>query len=306
MNLETDVICLDSGDANGDQSPLLVSCDQDNSYINRHNVVHCQLQDNNTQRSGNLFHHSRLNDISGSRLTFDPPNEVSKCYEAQNTNHTQQTLPGDKNPDREERLESPHSWLSEVFSPFSITSPYYCPSELDVAVFSDESLILYDDDKDQKYTTFSIDKSKSTFDVCKCMELQERTLSPYAQTQSQIASHTLPTSDRAPTPVSPTSTELLAGDSPKTVSDLDMESPPISPVRSCHTLSSPSHLGLGIKDGEDDGGDEDLSEHETEGGQQISVVQFKKLKYLLGDRVQNMVIISFALFFKIFTNFSFN
>lgn len=307
VNLETDVICLDSGDVNGDPSPLLVSCDQENPYTNQHNGIQCHLQDNSTQRSGNLSHHSRLKDIS-CRLTFGPINELQECFVAQNTNHTQQmstSPPAEKSLGHDERLDSPHSWLNKALSPFSMTSPYYCPSELDAAVFSDECLILYDDDKDQKYTPCSLDKSKSTFDVGKCMELQEHTVSLYPQTQSQIPSHTLPTSDQAPEPVSPTSTELLAGDSPETVSDLDMESPPFSPVKSFHTSSSPSHMVSSINDStsvfqvsgldsEDNGDDEGLTECEIEGGQQISVVQFKKLKHLLGGRVQNMVNILFA------------
>ncbi|MCI4379659.1 hypothetical protein PGIGA_G00230800 [Pangasianodon gigas] len=299
VNLEKDVICLDSVDGIGDQSPVPVSCDQENAYTNQHNGVQSCLQDSSTQRSESISHHSSPKDIS---LAFEPSNGLSEFFEAQNTNHTQQTSTSphaEQNPDHDERLDSPHSWLNKALSPFSLDSPYYCPSEIDAAVFSDESLILYDDDKDQKYTTCSLDKTKSPFEVGESMELQENThthtLSPYPQTQSQLAPQTLPTSDQAPLPASPTSTELLAGDSPETGSDLDMESPPISPVKSSYTLSPPSHVVLGIKDSASvlqasgmDSDDADLSERQTEDGQQISLVQFKKLKHLLGGRVQDM------------------
>ncbi|MCJ8733753.1 hypothetical protein PDJAM_G00227360 [Pangasius djambal] len=299
VNLEKDVICLDSVDGNGDQSPVPVSCDQENSYTNQHNGVQSCLQDSSTQPSENISDHSSLKDIS---LAFEPSNGLPEFFEAQNTNHTQQTStspPAEQNPDHDERLDSPHSWLNKALSPFSLDSPYYCPSEIDAAVFSDESLILYDDDKDQKYTTCSLDKTESPFEVGESMELQENThthtLSPYPHTQSQLAPQALPTSDQAPLPASPTSTELLAGDSPETGSDLDMESPPISPVTSSYTPSPPSHLVLGIKDSASvlqasgmDSDDADLSERHTEDGQQISLVQFKKLKHLLGGRVQDM------------------
>ncbi|KAB5570964.1 hypothetical protein PHYPO_G00219510 [Pangasianodon hypophthalmus] len=298
VNLEKDVICLDSVDGNGDQSPVPVSCDQENSYTNQHNGVQSCLQDSSTQWLENISHHSSPKDIS---LAFEPSNGLSEFFEAQNTNHTQQTSTSphaEQNPDHDERLDSPHSWLNKALSPFSLDSPYYCPSEIDAAVFSDESLILYDDDKDQKYTMCSLDKTKSPFEVGESMELQENThthtLSPYPQTQSQLTPQ-LPTSDQAPLPASPTSTELLAGDSPETGSDLDMESPPISPVKSSYTLSPPSHVVLGIKDSTSvlqasdmDGDGAELSECHTEDGQQISLVQFKKLKHLLGGRVQDM------------------
>lgn len=305
VNLEKDVICLDSGDGSGGQSPVPVSCDQENSHTNQHNGIHSCLQDSSTQRSVNVSHHSSPKDIA---LAFEPSIGLPEVFEAQNTNHTQQTStspPAEKPPDHDERLDSPHSWLNKALSPFSLDSPYFCPSEIDAAVFSDESLILYDDDKDQKYTTCSLDKTESLFEVDEGMESQENThthtVSLYPQTQSQLAPQTLPASDRAPVPVSPTSTELLASDSPETGSDLDMESPPISPVKSSCTLSPPSHLALGIKDsasvlkasGMDVDG-ADLSEGHTEDGQQVSLVQFKKLKHLLGGQVQDMVNISIA------------
>lgn len=304
------MICLDAGDGRDEQSPTPVSCDQENSYTNQHNGLHQScLQDRNTHRSANISH-SSVTGLKDSSLPFEPSNGPAECFEAQNTNRTRQTStspPAENTPDHVECLDSPHSWLNKALSPFSLDSPYYCPSEIDAAVFSDESLILYDDDEGQKYTTSSLDKPGSPFEVGKSMKLQENaythTLPRSPQTQSQLAPQTLPTSERAPPPVSPTSTELLAGDSTETGSDLDMESPPVSPVRSSHTLSPPSHLALGIKDSasvlqesgaDGDGDGDDLSEHHTEYRQQISLVQFKKLKHLLGGRVQDMVIIFIA------------
>lgn len=317
QNLDTDVICLDSGDGNGGQSRVPVSCDRDNSYTNQHNGLQSCLKDNTIQRSGSISHHSSLNDIS---LAFEPSDGFPECFEAQNTNHTQQTStspPAENNPDHDERLDSPSSWLNKALSPFSFGSPYYCPSELEAAVFSDESLILYDEKQGHKYTTCSPDKPRSTFEAAISMELQENThthtSSPYPQTRSQLTPQTPPTSDPAPPPVSPTSTELLAGDSPETGSELDMESPPISPVKSSPTLSPLPDFTLGVKDsasvlhscGADgdpdadaDADADDLSERHTEGVQQISVVQFKKLKHLLGGRGQDRVSILTAQFFK--------
>lgn len=309
MNLETDVICLDSADGNGSQSPVPVSCDQENAYTNQHNGVQSCLQDTSTQRSVNISHHSSLQDIS---VTFEPSNRLPEVFETQNTNHVQQTStspPAEKYPDHDERLDSPHSWLNKAFSPFSLDSPYYCPSEIDAAVFSDESLILFDNDKDQKYTPWSLDKPESPYEIGKSVELQEitrvHTMSPYPQSHSQLSPLALPPSDRAPPPISPTSTEFLAGDSPETGSDLDMQSPPVSPVKSSYTLSPPLHLVLSIKgsgsvlqEGDMDRSSADLSEHHSEDGQQISLVQFKKLKPLLGERVQDMVNISIAYFWK--------
>lgn len=310
-NLATDVICLDSLDGDGGPSPVPVSRDLESSYTTQHNGVRSCLQDSSSQRSVTVSHPSSPKDIS---LAFEPSNGLLEFFEAQNTNHTEQTStsPHAENPpDHDERLDSPHSWLNKALSPFSLDSPYYCPSEIDTAVFSDESLILYDDDKGQKYTTCSLDQTESLFGVGESMELQEKTHAPtlatYPRTQSELNPQTLPTSDRAPVPVSPTSTELLAGDSPETASDLDMESPPISPVKSSYTLSPPSRVALGVEDspsvlqasGMDvDVDGADLSERQTEDAQQISLVQFKKLKHLFGGRVQDMVNISMAYFLK--------
>lgn len=300
-NLATDVICLDSLDGDGGPSPVPVSRDLESPYTTQHNGVRSCLQDSSSQRSVTVSHPSSPKDIS---LAFEPSNGLLEFFEAQNTNHTEQTSTSplaENPPDHDERLDSPHSWLNKALSPFSLDSPYYCPSEIDTAVFSDESLILYDDDKGQKYTTCSLDQTESLFGVGESMELQEKTHAPtlatYPRTQSELNPQTLPTSDRAPVPVSPTSTELLAGDSPETASDLDMESPPISPVKSSYTLSPPSRVALGVEDspsvlqasGMDvDVDGADLSERQTEDAQQISLVQFKKLKHLFGGRVQDM------------------
>ncbi|XP_060783261.1 uncharacterized protein simc1 [Neoarius graeffei] len=304
-NLEKDVICLDSGDGTGSQSPVPVSCAQENSCMNQYNGIHSRLQDGSTPRFRNGSHHSSPKDTSS--LAFEPSIGLPEVFEAQNTNHTEQTstsLPAEKHPEHDERLDSPHSWLNKVLSPFSLGSPYFCPSEIDAPVFSDESLILYDDTKDP---TGGFDQPESLFEVDRRMELPENAhthaSSLYPQTQSQIAPQTRPASDRAPVPVSPTSTELLASDSAETGSDLDMDSPPVSPVKSSRTLSPPSHLAFGTKDSsgsvlqasgvDGDGADlsegrADLSEGHTEGGQEVSLVQFKKLKHLLGGRDQSM------------------
>ncbi|KAK3535588.1 hypothetical protein QTP70_017130 [Hemibagrus guttatus] len=291
VNLEKDVICLDSGDGTDGQSPVPVSHDHENFYTKQHNGVQSCLQASNTQRSDSISNPSSPKDIS---LCFEPSDGFLEFLEAQNTNHTQQTPPSPPAEDNDASLDYPHSWLDKALSPFSLSSPYYCPSEIDAAVFSDESLILID--QDQNYTSCILDKTGSPFEVSDSMGSQEKKhrhdLSPHPQT---LAPQILPTSDRAPLPTSPTSTELLAGDSPETGSDLDMESLPISPVKSSNTLSPPSHEMLGIKDSasvlQESGTDSDaadLSECSTGDGQQISLVQFKKLKYLLGARDQHM------------------
>lgn len=314
VDLEKDVICLSSGDGNDGQSPVPVSHDQQNSYTKQYNSVRSCLQGSNTQRSVNVSPSSSLKDIS---LRFEASNGFLEFFKVQDTNCTQQTSASplaENNLDHDASFDSSHSWLNKTLSPFSLDSAYYCPSEIDAAVFSDESLILIDNDQDQdqNYTSCSLDKTELPFEVGKSMAPQEKkttqTSSPHPQTQmnSHLDAQTLPTPDRASLPTSPTSTELLAGDSPETGSDLDMESPAVSPVNSPYTLSPPSHAVLGIEDsasvleesgGDDDADTEDLSEHRTDDGQQISLVQFRKLKYLLGARDQDTVNICFDYFF---------
>ncbi|KAK2839052.1 hypothetical protein Q7C36_013866 [Tachysurus vachellii] len=298
VDLEKDVICLSSGDGNDGQSPVPVSHDQQNSYTKQCNSVRSCLQGSNAQRSVNVSPSSSLKDIS---LCLEASNEFLEFFKVQDTNRTQQTSaspPAENNLDHDASFDSSHSWLDKTLSPFSLDSAYYCPSEIDAAVFSDESLILIDNDQDQNYTSCSLDKTELPFEVDKSMAPQEKnptqTSSPHPQTQknSHLDPQTFPTPHRASLPTSPTSTELLAGDSPETGSDLDME----SPVNYPYTLSPPSHAVLGIEDSasvlQESGSDADadtadLSEHRTDDGQQISLVQFKKLKYLLGARDQD-------------------
>lgn len=309
VSFETDVICLD--DENGSPSPVPVSCDLNDSSPNERNGVQTCFRDNGTQRSANISRHSSLKGISSA---FEPSNGLPEFFDAQETNRTRRAStspPSEKNSDRDERLDSPHSWLDKTFSPFSLDSPYYCPSEIDAAVFSDESLILYSDDKDQIYQTCSLNKPEFSYEVGR--SVQEKTHvhtgSPHLQTPSQLGPQKLPTSDQAPPPVSPTSTELLAGDSPDTGSDLDMESPPISPVNFSSTPSPPSHMVLCIKDcsvlqasgvdgvdGDGGGEGDGLSERHEEDRQQISLAQFRKLKHVLGGRVEDRVNVFIAYF----------
>lgn len=307
VSFETDVICLD--DENGRPSPVPVSCDRNGSSPSERDSVQTSFRDNSTQRSANISRHFSLKRISSA---FEPSNGLPEFFDAQDTNRTRRAStspPAEKNSDRDERFDSPHSWLDETFSPFSLDSPYYCPSEIDAAVFSDESFILYSDDKDQIYQTCSLNKPEFSYEVGKSVQEKTHvhTLSPHPHTPSQLAPQKLPSSDQAPPPVSPTSTELLAGDSPDTGSDLDMESPPISPVWNfSSTLSPPSHMVLGITDcsvlqasGVDGDGGSDgdgLSERHEEDGQQISLAQFRKLKHVLGGRVEDRVNVFIACF----------
>lgn len=299
VDLEKDVISLDSGDGNDSQSPGPVSCDQENTYTNHCNSVQSHLQDSSMQSSGNILHHSGLKNIS---LESETSNGLPDFFEAQDTNQISTSPPAEKNQDHNESLDSPHSWLNKALSPFTLTSPYYCPSEIDAAVFSDESLNLYNEDMDLKYPTCSFDKPESPFNVDEPQEkMHTNTLSP----SSVPVNQTLSTSSQSPLLLSPTSTELLAGDSSETGSDLLIESPPVSPVKFSYPLSPPTQLVSGIKgstsvlqaSGMDSDG-ADISEPHAEDRQQISLVQYRKMKRLLGGPVQDMVNNLHCLFHK--------
>ncbi|KAF5889325.1 CCR4-NOT transcription complex subunit 6 [Clarias magur] len=272
VDLEKDVISLDSGDVIDGQSPVPVSCDQEDTYTNQWNSVQSLLQDRSMQSSGNTSPHSGLKNIL---LESETSNGLPDFFEAQDTNQTSTSPPAEKTPVHNESLDSPHSWLNKALSPFTFTSPYYCPSEIDAAVFSDESLIIYNEDTDQKYPTCRLDKPESPFDVDEPQEkMHTNTLSP----SSEPVTQTLSTSDHAALLLSPTSTELLAGDSPETGSDLLIESPPVSPFKFSYTLSPPTQLVSGIKDSTSvlrasgmDADGADIPEPHAEDRQQISL-----------------------------------
>ncbi|XP_030639870.1 SUMO-interacting motif-containing protein 1 [Chanos chanos] len=163
-------------------------------------------------------------------------------------------------------LDSPN-WLDNTPSPFSLDSAYYCPSEVDAVIYSDESNMP--DTKDSSCTQTgdlpqqsldftedvpktisqddpSLDASSSSMffesvgyskNYPPCVPLPQ--LSPPSIPVSSVASptqslvlqssqhHTAPTQ-----PVSPTSTEILASDTSDTnvfPTDLVLESPPSIP-----------------------------------------------------------------------------
>ncbi|TSO15262.1 SUMO-interacting motif-containing protein 1 [Bagarius yarrelli] len=275
VNFDENVICL--GDGNGVQSPDPASCYQENSNRNQQKGIQSRLQ------------------ASSPKDSSENSEGILELFEVQKIS----TSPlAKKNVDLEESLDSSHNCSNVEFSPISSENSYYCPSEIDEAVFSDESLIFCDNVQDHKYTLSGFDKTKSPFELFKCVaphkEPLTHALSPHPQTQTnfQPEPQVLPTTDRTPQTAGPMSTELLAGDFSE--SDLDMKSPPISAVNSPYTLSPPPHMPLGIGDSAlvlkasstdaDNLSDEPCRENK----QQISLVQFRKLKYLLGAQDQDL------------------
>ncbi|XP_062856013.1 SUMO-interacting motif-containing protein 1 isoform X2 [Trichomycterus rosablanca] len=278
-NSNKDVINLDSGDG------------QEEVSTNQHDEIHSCLEDRNNQKSVSPTHKLQ--------------NSVN-VEETQNTKLPQKSsspAAAEKDVELGETLDCGQSWLDKLPSPFSLDSSYHCPSEIDAMVFSDESWI---EGTIGQHTTPSGMTN---------IETHLHKNSSYAQT--------LPTSCEASLisslpcgqeePIRPTSTEIPAWDFLEIGSDLDLESLPSSPLPSCSlSLPSPqSHLlfctetvasgmkdsGLGSVSSEylpssqwmrtDLGVEIDVPEPNTQDGQQISLVQLRKLKHLIGGPEKN-------------------
>ncbi|XP_076878099.1 uncharacterized protein simc1 isoform X2 [Brachyhypopomus gauderio] len=369
--LEKDLHFLDSHDVDGGQSPLSVSPVQEKPSTDQHEAILSHLEQTSIQKSVNIclakqcILKSHASDRSDSEsevpeqsdtfdildnLSLSPKSSYTERLEHEtgaeqvhNTKDTHQksSSQGDcVELDREhnKKVETSPNWLDRAPSPFSLDSPYYCPSEVDAVIFSGESLT--EDDKCQ----VCMDSGSSVPGLCRANSppsVAVETVRPHekdhthtlcTQAHSQLSPRTLQTSGGVSPvhsllcgqelPASPTSTEILAGDSPDTLTDspdLDMESPPSSPSQACSWSSSgspthlpfPSHTPLlgsktsGLVSSEFpppsqrirwDVDEEDtnavvvsnLSQPFAQTTQHVSLVQFKKLKHLIGGGFQDV------------------
>lgn len=195
--------------------------------------------------------------INASEVLKNPIADIS-----QNTKDTQLSTPAvcsiDTDQENKDNFDSSQKWEGIVHSPYSLDSPYYCPSEVDAYIFSDSS--NKSEDKDHPFTTYNSQQSPQTFEfpsdtytasvsnalslnddgetmnICENEDLhtqvQPQPSSPFIPTSSRASPHWSPElRSRQSKPSSPTSTEILASD---TLAQ--------SPDRS--TLSSPSSLLL--------------------------------------------------------------
>ncbi|KAI4896533.1 hypothetical protein NFI96_015407, partial [Prochilodus magdalenae] len=344
VNSEKNVIYLDPDNMNGSWSPFTMSSDPEKCSRDQYNSFHSSLEEMCIQKKpGSVSQHEKppyrpdSSDIKEHSDTFDnfdefytsPTRRLQNSIareEPQNTNDTQQKFSSqadhstELHGERDQTLDSPQSWLDKAHSPFSLDSPYYCPSEVDAVLFSEESNV--GENEDLKSTPWSFSGvcqteslSNTVVETTDLHEKEHMHISLTVQAQSQFTCGTLPTSGGAsPTsslpcaqPCSPTSTEILAGDSPDTLAsspDLAMDSPPSSPCLFSPLPSSTETLLLNSKESEalmasescsssqwirDGTGNQDIDgDHlEPQARQHISLAQFKKLKHLIG-RVQEM------------------
>ncbi|KAL7863583.1 hypothetical protein SRHO_G00125670 [Serrasalmus rhombeus] len=339
-NLEKNVICLDPDGGDGCQSPLFMSSGQEKCSRDQYDSVHSGLEEMSIRnKSGDISQcEKRPSGLDQSAIktpqhseTFDnsPQFHTVPTQTLQNTKDTQEmfSLPADHSTELQkeynENLDFPQSWLDKDPSPFSLDSPYYCPSEIDDILFSEES--NDGDNKELLSTPWSFSGLRCTesptntpVETTDLHEKEHMQKSPIIQAQSQFPCDTLPTSSGvSPTsslpcgqPCSPTSTELLAGDSPDTLAsshDLAMESPPSSPSLPSPLPSSAETLLLSCKNSkalvssescpsspwqrsskDDQDEDGNCSESHMQVKQHISLAQYKKLKHLIGRGAQEV------------------
>ncbi|XP_072519701.1 uncharacterized protein simc1 isoform X1 [Salminus brasiliensis] len=329
-NLDKDVIYLDSFDSDERQSSVSVSSDQEkcSEKMRIQKPGHISHNENRTcaPDQSEIKAPERSN-----RLRSLPP-KILEDHDVQeglqNTKHSQLKFSpaadhSTESPkEHDEAISSPQSWFDTAPSLFSLDSPYYCPSEIDDFFFSEESNV--GDNKGHVSTTCSFSSAPQAEFLKETADLHENKhthKSNTPQAQSQFPCKMLSTSGGAsPTSslpcaqsCSPTSTEILAGDSPDTLASspsLAMESPLGSPFlpstsplpsitekmlfswKESKGLVSPESSppsqwvrhGLGDQDTDDD----NHSESQIQDRQHISLVQFKKLKHIIGGGVQNM------------------
>ncbi|XP_007237269.2 SUMO-interacting motif-containing protein 1 [Astyanax mexicanus] len=312
LNLEKDVIYLDTVDNDRNELPVSISSDQDNSSRGKNSSLYSCSEDQPEIRAQEQS--DRLQNVSTKNLTNNDVHE-----ELQNTTNSQQKYSPaadhstEQHKKHDKPMDSPQSWLDTAPSPFSLDSPYYCPSEIDDLIFSEESCVA--DNKGQLSATYSLTcVPQNEFLPSTSKEITDLHKKEHTQVQPNFTCKTLSTSGGAsPTsslpcaqPYSPTSTEILAGDSPDTSSsspDLGIESLPNSPSslsqmpsitermlfssKDYLESSSPSKFrsnSLDDKDKHDDG----HSESQKDDRQHISLVQLKKLKHLIGGGGQAM------------------
>ncbi|XP_066504590.1 SUMO-interacting motif-containing protein 1 isoform X2 [Hoplias malabaricus] len=343
VNLDKDEIYLDSSYKFSHWSAVSMPSDGDPAH--QYDTVDTDLEEMSIQReSENNSHHRKHtrapeNKAPGHSDTFDPilsTQKLQNYLELQNTTLTQQTFSFSPHhntelcKEKDEFLHSPQSCLDRIPSPFSLDSPYYCRSEIDDVLFSETS--NNGDENEQLPTTCSLfsvypteSSSKSLAETKHLHEGQHANNSPTSQAKPKFPFETLPASGGPSPPsslpcgqpCSPTSTEILAGDSPDTLAsaqDLTMESPPISPslphpeslltsITDTVLLNSKDSKCLVSLDSSPSSqwimhalGDMDIrpglvSDHlesHPQKKQLISLAQFKKLKPLIGGGVQDV------------------
>ncbi|XP_057205203.1 SUMO-interacting motif-containing protein 1 isoform X2 [Triplophysa rosa] len=262
---------------------------------------------------------------SANERTFESSSEVLKDSVAvsQNTEETQLSPTGCSvraDQEKEKKIDSSQIQDYRIHSPYSLDSPYYCPSEVDAVLFSDES------NNDTTFKTWYSPRSpqicqleihtglQSTEDGATVNTGDNKDVTQMSATQIPPSSPSTPSSlgvspcnpERAPKqnqsskPNSPTSTEILA-------SDTEAHSPGLStwslsssnftfPVSlpSSPTLldvasreNSPTRLGqISIgEEHEDDNGESNVSEENT---QHICLAQFRKLRQCVVGTVSHM------------------
>ncbi|XP_051945205.1 SUMO-interacting motif-containing protein 1-like isoform X2 [Xyrauchen texanus] len=209
---------------------------------------------------------------SKSLIPFESSSEVLKNSVVdvlQNTKDTQLSVTSlaassvGANQENKGNLDSSQLWNASVHSSYSLDSPYYCPSEVDAYIFSDES--NEPEDKDHPFTTCSGQQSPQssvhlsdihTGSVCNPVasnrgcetlnmgESEHLHKMPGTQVLPQHSSRSISTSSWASPPCSPelisrhsqsskpnspTSTEILASDTMADSPDLSIESSLSSP-----------------------------------------------------------------------------
>ncbi|XP_052471260.1 SUMO-interacting motif-containing protein 1 isoform X2 [Carassius gibelio] len=223
-----------------------------------HQDPNCNSNLSSEQLSWDMsLEHSRSSDKSKNPLKCESEALKNSIADAsQNTKDTQLTSPAvcSIEADQKDNLDSSQKWEDSVLSPYSLDSPYYCPSEVDAYIFSDSS--IKSEDNDPPFTTCNSQQSLQTSEfpsafhnasMSNALSLKEdgKTMNNVKNEDLHTPVHPGPSSPSIPTsfrasppwspvvlskqskPNSPTSTEILASDTAAH-----------SPDRS--TLSSPS------------------------------------------------------------------
>ncbi|XP_059377793.1 SUMO-interacting motif-containing protein 1-like isoform X2 [Carassius carassius] len=178
---------------------------------------------------------------------------------SQNTKDTQLSTPAvcSIEADQKDNLDSSQKWENSVLSPYSLDSPYYCPSEVDAYIFSDSS--IKSEDNDPSFTTCNSQQSLQTSEfpsafhnasMSNALSLKEdgKTMNNGKNEELHTPVHPEPSSPSIPTsfiasppwspvflskqskPNSPTSTEILASDTAAHSRDRSTLSSPSSSI----------------------------------------------------------------------------
>lgn len=327
-NLDKDVIYFDSCDRHGGHTVSVPHVQEE--FTNPHVAIHSYLKDKNNQKLVSTTQHelqynakpNTFDVLESKRIkawdSFDVSNEFqeSPTLELQNnvtveeilntklTQNSSTPVAATKDVEHCETLDCSLNWLGRVPSPFSLNSSYHCPSEIDAMVFSEESWM------EAAYGRNSTPCSPTEF----LFDIETPDLPEKALSQPHTLSQTLPSSGEASFisslqcgPAEPIST--TAWEYSGIGSVFSIYSPATSPVPSCSfsRASSKSHLSciesvsLGCLPPSqwmrtDMDGEMDALEPDTQRGQDISLVQFKKLQHLIGRPEQDEVMLVHSLF----------